>query len=394
MLALSAAGLRAETFTIEGAVARALRANSDLAAARLSIEEARGRLWQSGRPANPELETELKPNVRGREGSFSIGLMQKFPLTNRLHLEQKVSRAALAAAEAEVRNAERLLKAEVRTVAVKLLALDALKALNDQQRKNSTELMEAAARTAKVGEGSPLEPAHFELEVQQLSLELLQADAERAALTGMLRPLLGMGPSQNVRISGELSEPAAPGKGASPERRPDYQAALAKEDAARTGVDLARAGKWEDAGLSLTYEREHMHDAGSGFERENFIGLKFTLPLPFWNKNEGKIYEASAAAARAQKETESLAQRIRAEAAAAHAEMAAAARIIEQTSGPLMKKAVELEERHLTANKLGQSPLTDVLRSRERRFALEAAHRNALRDYHLARVRLMAAQGR
>jgi cobalt-zinc-cadmium efflux system outer membrane protein len=286
-----------------------------------------------------------------------------------------------------------LLKSEVRTAAVKLLALQAQKALNEKQRKNSVTLADTAEQAADKGEGSPLDAAHFEMEVQQLALETLKADAEQASIVGTLRPLLGMRGSAPVTISGELPPPASSGRGASPERRADYQAAQGKEAAARAGLDLARAGKWEDAGFGLTAELERMEDAPKGLSTDGFIGFKFTLPLPFWNKNEGKIHAAAAAAAKAGRETEALALRIRAEAAAAQAEMEAAAKIIEQTSGPLMKKAKALEDQYAEANKLGQATMTDVLRSRERRFALEAARLSALRDYHLARVRLLAAQG-
>ena len=81
--------------------------------------------------------------------------------------------------------------------------------------------------------------------------------------------------------------------------RADYQAAQAKAEAARAGVELARTGKRADASVGLTYEREHSEDAGYGMRRENFIGLKFSLPLPLWNKQKGKVTEASAAALRA-----------------------------------------------------------------------------------------------
>ena len=74
--------------------------------------------------------------------------------------------------------------------------------------------------------------------------------------------------------------------------------------------------------------------------------------------------------------------------------MAAAAKIVVQTSGPLLEKAKDLEEQFRKAKEAGQATLTDVLRSREKRLALETARLNALRDYHLARVRLLAAQGR
>ena len=144
ILAINATGLHAETLTIEGAVTRALRSNPDLAAARWSIEEARGRLIQSGRLPNPELESELKPNVRGREFSFSAGFMQKIPVTKRLHLERAISQAQLAQAEAEVLDAGRLLSVQVRTAAVKLLALQEQKMLKEKQRSNSLKLAEEA----------------------------------------------------------------------------------------------------------------------------------------------------------------------------------------------------------------------------------------------------------
>lgn len=394
LLNLCAASLHAGTFTIEGAVVRAARANPDLAAARWSIEQARGRLLQSGRPENPSLEAELKPNVRGREFSLSLGFTQKYPRTHRLYLERAVSQAELTAAEAEVRNAERLLRAEVRIAAVKLLAVQARRALKEQQRKNSAELAADADRVAKAGEGSALDASRFELQVQRLSLDLLTADSESTVLIGTLRPLLGMSTAESLTISGELPAPSTAENQTRPQQRADYQAATAKENAARADVEVARASTRADASYGLYYEREQADDAGAGLRKDDFIGFKFSLPLPFWHRNEGKIYEAEATAAKAHDERAALALRIQSEAAAAQAEMTAAAKIIAQTSGPLLTKAKEIEASHEAANKLGQSPLADVLRARELRFDLEEARLTALRDYHLARARLLAAQGR
>jgi cobalt-zinc-cadmium efflux system outer membrane protein len=385
---------RAATFTVESAVNHALKNNPDLAAARYSIEQARGRLIHSGRLLNPELETELKPNVRGREFSFSAGFMQKYPLTNRLWLERTISEAEVRVAEAEVLNAGRLLSAEVRTQAVKLQAISSMKGLKEQQKKNSAALQGEAALLAKAGEGSGLDAAQFELEAQQLSLDVLQLETEATVLAGTLRPLLGLKATESVIISGGLPEPSGGGGAPAVEQRPDYRAARAKEEAARTGIELARKNKWEDASYGLMYEREQVEDEGYGLKKEDFIGFKFSIPLPFWNKNEGKIHEAEATAARAAKERSALAQQIRAEAAAAGAEMAMAVRVISQISGTLLPAAVKLEENFAQAKTNGQAQPVDVLRAREKRLALEAARLNALRDYHLARVRLLSAQGR
>ncbi|HZJ15742.1 MAG TPA: TolC family protein, partial [Chthoniobacteraceae bacterium] len=94
-------------FSEENAVDRALAHNPGLVAARLRIDEAQGRLRQSGRLSNPELEVELSRNVRSPEGAWSVGFKQQFPLTARLRLEKAISSAELAAAVAEVRNEER-----------------------------------------------------------------------------------------------------------------------------------------------------------------------------------------------------------------------------------------------------------------------------------------------
>src|SRR5690242_20708429 len=60
------------SLSVEGAADYALKHNPTLTAARLRIEEARGRLQQSGRLTNPELELDFARNVRGQEGSASI----------------------------------------------------------------------------------------------------------------------------------------------------------------------------------------------------------------------------------------------------------------------------------------------------------------------------------
>ena len=96
-------------------------ANPDLAAARLRIAEARGRLVQSGRLSNPEVEFGYNRNTANpREHTLGVALLQRFPVTARLRFEKAVSQAQLAAAEAEVADVERKLIAQARTVAVKL----------------------------------------------------------------------------------------------------------------------------------------------------------------------------------------------------------------------------------------------------------------------------------
>ncbi len=388
---------RAERFTLDSAVTHAIDNNPELAAARLSVDEAKARLLHAGRLSNPDLESELRPNVGGREFSIGVGFVQKFPLTDRLRLEKQISQSGVLQAEAEVAAAERTLATAIRALGVRMLVLQDEKLLKESMVSNSQELASSAARIAAVGEGSSLEAAQFELEAQQLSMDVLNLEAEKVAILGQLRPLLGVSPEVPLILDGALPLAVLP-RDSVPDfkQRPDYQLALARVEAARHAVALAKASKWEDVHVGLAAEIDRSEDAPEGLQTDGFLGLKVSVPLPLWNKNEGRVLEAEASAGRLEKEAVALAARVRAEAAAAHGEMRAAQSIATQAKDMLIPKAILLEERLTDAYRTAQpgSQLSDVLRAREKRLALEKAKLDALRAFHLARVRFDAAMGR
>ncbi len=368
--------------------------NLQLAAARLRIEEAHGRLDSAGRLANPELGFDYSQNVRTPEHGFRLEFVQRFPLTGRLRLEKAVSRAQLAAAEAEVRDVERKLVAEAQSLAVTLVALRQQRALRVKQIASSRELGEFMVRRVQTGEASVVDVAQLELERGQLSTALLQLDGERAVLVGQLRPLLGMQTAEPVEIAGTLSAPGGlPSPKVNPERRGDFQAAQRNTDAARESTALAQANKWADIGVGLTAEHTRAEDAPDGLQRDTMVGLKFTLPLPIWNANEGRIREAKAAAKRAEKEADALALQIRSEVAGAREEMAALAKAVTSLADELIPHSQRIEEQLRTSYGIGQTAFIEVVRARNRRFDLEAQLVAALRDFHLARTRYLAATG-
>ncbi len=381
-------------FSRESAPAYAVKYNPSLAAARLRIDEARARLKQAGRFANPEIEVELSRNVHAPEGAVGVALSQQFPLTARLRLEKAVSRAQLAAAEAEVRDAERKLRAETGTAMVKLLALGGQRALREKQLANSRELAEFMRQRMAVGEASGVDAASVELETQILRFDLLQLAAERTTLLGELRALAGVRTGEAIAIDGELPAPASlPGRASDPARRPDFNAAQHTAEAAKQGATLARAQRWEDIRIGISVSRERSEDAPDGFQSDTFAGLRFSLPLPIWDAKVGRIEEADAAAKRAALETDALAFQIRAESATARDVMAALTRVVTELDSALLPKAAQIEKQFRESYAIGLTPLTEVLRARDRRLALERQRLDALRDYHLARVRHLSALG-
>ncbi len=367
--------------------------NPDLAAARLRIQEALGRVNQSGRLANPGLETALDQSSGFREGKFEIGISQRFPLTNRLKLEEDVSLTELKSAEAEVREVERQLTGQAREAVVKVLATRQRRELLREQIGVSKEFAEFLSEIAAKGEGSPLDVGQAKLEAASLALEIRQLDAGEAALLGELKPLLGMRPGETLSVSGTLPPPMPPPAETDPSHRPDFQAAKLAALAAKQGVALEQSRRYDDVEGGIFAAAERTEDAPEGYQNEAIIGLRFKIALPFWNKNEGAIQEAAAKKERKEMEAVALGRNIQLEAEAARAEMQEWAKMIAEINDTLLPLAAEQSAFAETTYRNGQGEIQSVLRSREKRLQLAAARIAALREFHLARVRHETARG-
>lgn len=364
--------------------------NPDLAAARLRIDEAKGRLLGSGRLSNPEVGFSMNGDRRGREGTVGVSFDQRFPVTARLRLEKHLSRQLVDTAELEIREMERLIIADTQALMVRLLAIDQQRALRDQQSALAQKLSSFASDRANKGEISPLDAAQAQVDSQRLLLESRKLEAEKVSLLGEVKPKLGIPAEDNLTVTGGLPAAAMPAKtywGA----RPDYQLARTKEAAAQTEIDLAKARKWNDISAGLVADIEREEGYRSGLENTGFIGFRVSVPLPFWNKNEGEIAEKQAAATRANLETKALVSGITNQIEATRAEMAANAQLANETRTKLLPLVVEQTNKLEKAYETGQADLLTILRAREQKLLLEAAALDATRDFHLARIRYEAA---
>lgn len=372
---------------------RIRKQNPDLAAARYRIAEALGRHHQSGRRSNPELEIEVGHNADFRERGITIGLSQKFPVTNRLTLEKAVTLTSLKGAQAEIRNVERELIAESQQILIKTLAIRQQKQLLKKQAALAKQLADYIGQAAEKGEGSVLDAGQARLEAAQFSNQLRQLDAEAATLTGSLKPLLGMSVFAPLVVSGSLPDIPAPSRSLNTKNRPDLQAAnLAIQEAAEAAA-LERTKCREDIELSFSGGLERSEDAPEGYDNEAIFSFGVTIPLPFWNKNEGAIQEADARKIRREKEAVALHQTIRHEAATAHAEMTEWAKLAHEISDTLLPLAEKQSEFAAQAYREGQGDLQATLRTREQLLELASSRLNALRDFHLAKTRYEAALG-
>jgi cobalt-zinc-cadmium efflux system outer membrane protein len=210
---------------------------------------------------------------------------------------------------------------------------------------------------------------------------------------GDLKPMLNLEPDEELTLSGSLPEMGVPGKGAIWVMRADYQLAEVKVIASETDIGLANASKWQDMSAGIFAGPEYQNASNDDRRTNGVIGFRFSLPLPLWNKNEGQVAEKTATAERMRLEQEALAKQIHSDVENARKEMQASYELAHETRDKLLPLVIEQTGMLEKAYESGQTDLLTLLRAREQRLQLESSALDAVRDFHLARIRYETATG-
>jgi outer membrane protein, heavy metal efflux system len=382
----------APVVTLESIGVRVRSQNPDLAAARLMIDEAMGRMRNTGRLENPELQVGPRYNATSAERGLEVAINQKFPVTNRLKLEKNLGATEVESARVEIREVENQLIGAARSAMVRVLAVRQRKDLLEQQSKLATELADFISAAAQRGESSALGAGQARLEASRWSTESRRLTAEERQAIGELKPLLGMQPGEPLHVSGSLPGLALP-DGAHADKRPALEVARLAVIAAEQTAAVERTKRYGDLTAGVVAAAERNIDAPNSAEKEGIIGIQFSIPLPFWNNNEGNIEAAEARAERRRKEALALHRTILLEAEAARAEMVEWAKLAAEIDQSLLPQAGEQSGLAEQSWRAGQADLIAVFRSREQSLALAATRLDALQNFHLARVRYETAWG-
>ena len=384
------AGASTLTISLDAVPARVAAHHPDLAVARFSIAEAEARLAGAGRLNNPVASLDWRPQNRLNPAVATFAFEQQFPVTRRLALEKQLSRQEVAAAVLEVRDVERRLVGEAREAAVALMAAGERAALAAGQAALAKKFAEDARARAERGEAPATDAAQADLEAARAAVEAERRAAERGIGEARLKPLLGVPAGDSLTLSGGLPDPARDVSGQAWERRPDYQLARARCDAADTAAALEKARRWDDWSAGLTGGPEYQRSGGST-TTSGYIGVRLSVPLPLWNRNEAGIAAAGIRAARSRGELEALGARIAAEAATARREMEASASLVVRMQRELLPAAAAATAQTEKAWSAGEAPLSALFRAREQELQIRIAVLDARRDHHLARIRFEAA---
>ncbi|HET9530113.1 MAG TPA: TolC family protein [Blastocatellia bacterium] len=389
-------------------VARSLASNIELAAARLEIKKAQGRLRQAGLRANPTVDFEhTTGHLTGTPGEdeTSVGFSLPLELNGQRQRRVDLARAELEAVEAEIADRERRLSAEIRAAYAEALA--AVRELEITEGLSNLDTQTARIVEARVSEGesAPIELNLLRAEVDRLRSRRALVEGRLQSALLRLKSLAGVSPDEPLRLKEDLVAPTFSKPPASLEEaintamrmRPDLRLARLLEKVAEAGYELALAQARPDISAFTRYSRSRsLFDntpVGAIRDKDNTLSFGVSLSIPLFNRNQGSKTEAAAAIAQAQRRREFAEQVIRADVASAFARYVAAQSAVAIFEQGVLARSTQNVKSIRGAYELGAFRMTELLAEQRRLMDSEREYTEALTERYKALADLNSAMG-
>lgn len=389
-------------------VRRALSLNTELAAARLEVERARGRLRQAGLRPNPTVDFEQTTGrLTGSSGEreTSIGFALPLEVSGQRKARVNLAQAELEAAEAEVADRERRLAADVRAAYAEALA--SIRELEITERLTGVDQQTARVVEVRVteGESAPLELNLLRSEIDRMRSRRALVEGRLQASLLRLKNLVGVAPAETLRLGENLEsqimvEPPTSAEAAADvalKTRPDLRLARLLEEVAQAGLDLARAQGRPDITAFTRYTKSSavFDDTPVGVLRDKDRLLTFgvSIGIPIFNRNQGARAEAEATILQARRRREFAETVVRSEVAAAYARYEAAKQSLAIFEQGVLERSNQNIHVVRQAYEVGAFRITDLLVEQRRFIDLQREYVEALAERYRALAELQAAMG-
>jgi outer membrane protein, heavy metal efflux system len=382
---VAAAANPIEGLTLDQALERAERLQPQLAEARALIEAAAGRAEQAGALPNPELilGAQQLPLDRGasNQREYVAGVAQPIPVGGRL---RKAREAELMQREVRLRGLEvarRDLRRGVHAAFATALYQEQAFEAQSQIAQGFEKLV--AATTARIDAGDAVAG-----DLARVEMEMLRAEVERQRSQALrdqsLMALAGAIGDANLRISslaGDLEAtfevPMLETLTASLVSQPEALQAEANLRASSAWLELAKSERIPDVRVEALYHRLEATE-------ENTIDLGISIPLPLFNRNQGRLREARAEFEAAQARARMTQNEVAARLQSSYVELTSALTSSRTLRGEVLPRAEKVLRSAEARYEVGDISLIELLPVRRNWAEVRLGYLESLRDVLLA----------
>lgn len=387
--------------SLEDAIKLALQHNHTLQAARTTIQQSQAEEITANLRPNPTLgwdaqflplfqPTQGNSNYFDQNAQFDIGLSYLFERGKKRQHRLQAALDVTAQTTSTVTDNERTLIFTVASDFVNVQLAEATLALAAKDRKsfqNTVDISEARLKAGDMSEGDFLK---IKLQMLQFETDYSQGELARVQALIALRQQLGFESiSADYDVAGELDYEPVKSKREDLDvlalkQRPDLRAAQQGVTAAQSQYELQRAIGKQD----FTATADYSHTSGV-----NSVSFFFSIPLAFFNRNQGEIARTRYAITQAQETEKAAEEQVMSDVGNSFENLQTNDQIIKlYRSGYLdaAKQSLDISE---YAYKRGAASLLDFLDAERSFRATQLAYLQSLATYETAVEQLREAVG-
>ena len=387
--------------TLPQAIEISLRNNGDLKAFRAEAGTREAGKTRAGLLPNPTFELEGSSGAltgNSTENSLSVGISQEILLGGKRGKRLAVAEQELAAYRWHLADRERLLTEAVKNAFNDVTLAQQRLQLADRAIELNRQLLAVATERLAAGDIP-------ELELNLVRVELARSqggriDVERSLHQHQARlwTILGLPPS-NAPTTGTFAETPMTRSLAELQQhavrnRPDLQSLTIEKARYEADIDLARAEGIPNltAGLAIARETTTMEVGGvEGKDTGWTLGIKLSLPLPLFDRNQAGIQEASARQQSSEHRLLAASRNIAQEVATAHASFLQSDKVLSLYKTDIVPQLDENLRLTQEAYRLGEVGILAALEEQKKFLEVSDAYLTAQHGRQTALVTLESA---
>lgn len=397
--------VRAETpqLALQQAVEYALQNNGELRSFReeKGIREA-GKV-RAGLLPNPTLDLEAGTGAltgSEAENNLSIGVSQEFFLTGKRDKRLAIAERELEMHRWQLADRERVRREEVKTAFYGVILAQNRTDLADRAIDLNRQLLDVTRERLAAGDIP-------ELEMNLVKVELARSEGSRIDVAKALNQsrarlwsLMGLPGGESPAIAGNLAADLAMTKPLNDLKllasgnRPDLKALEAEKGRGEAEIVLARAEGIPNltAGLAVSRDTTSMEIGGvEGKDTAYTIGLKLSIPLPVFDRNQAGVQEARARRSSIETRLQAAIRDVDREVETAYAGYLNSEKVLALYLTNIIPQLEENLKLTQEAYRLGEIGILAVIQEQKKFFEVSEGYLTALHDRQTALVRLESA---
>lgn len=358
---------------------------------------------RAGLLPNPTLDLEAGTGAltgSKNENSLALGLSQEFVLAGKRDKRLSIAERELEIYRWQLADKERLLRDEVKTAFYDAVLAKERVTLADRAIALNRQLLEVAKERLAAGDIP-------ELEMNLIKVELARSEGARieSAKTMLqnqwrLWTLMGLAVDNRPEIAGTLeadtivAKPLAGLKQLASANRPDIRALEVERTRGEADIALARAEQIPNltAGLVVSRDTTAMEIGGvEGKDTAYTIGVKLSVPIPLFDRNQAGIQEATAKKNGSESRLTTAARTVEREVETAYATFQNAMAVLSLYKSDIIPQLEENLKLTQEAYRLGEVGILAVIQEQKKFFEVSDGYLAAQHGRQIALVKLESA---